>query len=176
MKLLAGQRLKLHDEDKFVRLKSGAAEVYAITHLKESFRQIFLMELPINGAAYPSLDEFERIDTQIYAVQDSELEILSFNEVAPSEQANLMRAWFQNLIKLPWLRLLADKGDDTLIKWREKNFLDDAQDLLEAFSENEGIFSMLLGVRFGQKINGLLCVLKRAVGTRKILSTRRLII
>ena len=148
MKLLAGQRLKLHDEDKFVRLKSGAAEVYAITHLKESFRQIFLMELPINGAAYPSLDEFERIDTQIYAVQDSELEILSFNEVAPSEQANLMRAWFQNLIKLPWLRLLADKGDDTLIKWREKNFLDDAQDLLEAFSENEGIFSMLLGVRF----------------------------
>ena len=63
MILLAGQRFKLHDEDKFVRLKSGAAEVYAVTHLKESFRQIFLMELPINGAAYPSLDEFERIDT-----------------------------------------------------------------------------------------------------------------
>ena len=60
MKLLAGQRFKLHDEDKFIRLKSGVAEVYAVTHLKESFRQIFLMELPINGAAYPSLDEFVR--------------------------------------------------------------------------------------------------------------------
>ena len=148
MKLLSGQRFKLHDEDKFVRLKSGAAEVYAVTRLKASFRQIFLMELPINGAAYPSLDEFEQIDIQIYAVQDSELEILSFNDIEPLEQADLMRAWFQNLIKLPWLRLLADKGDDTLIKWREKNFLDDAEDLLEAFSENEGIFSMLLGVRF----------------------------
>ena len=41
MKLLAGQRFKLHDEDKFIRLKSGVAEVYAVTHLKESFRQIF---------------------------------------------------------------------------------------------------------------------------------------
>ena len=94
MKLLAGQRFRLREENKFMRLKSGEAEVYAITHLKESFRQIFLMELPINGAAYPSLDEFEQIDIQIYAVQDSELEILSFNELEPLEQSKLMRAWF----------------------------------------------------------------------------------
>ena len=152
MKLLAGQRFKLQDEDKFVRLKSGAAEVYAVTQLKESFRQIFLMELPINGAAYPSLDEFERIDTQIYAVQDSELEILSFNEIEPSEQANLMRAWFQNLIKLSWLRLLADKGDDVLIHWVNGQVLrgseDDLEDLIDDFTENEQIFAMLLGMRF----------------------------
>ena len=152
MKLLAGQRFKLQDEDKFVCLKSGAAEVYAVTQLKESFRQIFLMELPINGAAYPSLDEFERIDTQIYAVQDSELEILSFNEIEPSEQANLMRAWFQNLIKLSWLRLLADKGDDVLIHWVNGQVLrgseDDLEDLIDDFTENEQIFAMLLGMRF----------------------------
>ncbi len=152
MILLAGQRFKLHDEDKFVRLKSGAAEVYAVTHLKESFRQIFLMELPINGAAYPSLDEFERIDTQIYAVKDSELEILSFDEIEPLEQANLMRAWFQNLIKLSWLRLLADKGDDVLINWVNGQVLrgseDDLETLIDDFTENEQIFAMLLGMRF----------------------------
>ncbi len=152
MKLLAGQRFKLHDENKFVRLKSGAAEVYAVTQLKESFRQIFLMELPINGAAYPSLDEFEQIDMQIYAVQDSELEILSFNEVSPLEQANLMRAWFQNLIKLPWLKLLADKGDDVLIPWINGQVLrgseNDLETLLDDFTENEQIFAMLLGMRF----------------------------
>ena len=152
MKLLAGQRLKLHDEDKFVRLKSGVAEVYAVTHLKESFRQIFLMELPINGAAYPSLDEFERIDTQIYAVQDSELEILSFDDIELSEQVKLMRSWFQNLIKLSWLRLLADKGDDVLMNWVNGQVLrgseDDLDALVDDFTENEQIFAMLLGMRF----------------------------
>ena len=81
MKLLAGQRYRLHTENQFVRLKSGVAEVYAVTQLKESFRQIFLMELAISEAAYPSLDEFEQIDIQIYAVQDSELEILSLDEI-----------------------------------------------------------------------------------------------
>jgi ATP-binding cassette subfamily C protein len=152
MKLLAGQRFKLHDEDKFIRLKSGAAEVYAVTHLKESFRQIFLMELPINGAAYPSLDEFEQIDIQIYAVQDSELEILSFKEIEPLEQVNLMRAWFKNLIKLSWLRLLADKGDEILIPWINGQVLrgseDDLDALIDDFTENEKIFAMLLGMRF----------------------------
>lgn len=152
MKLSAGQRFKLNDENKFVRLKSGEAEVYAVTHLKESFRQIFLMELPVNGAAYPSLDEFERIDTQIYAVQDSELEILSFNEIEPFEQVNLMRAWFQNLIKLQWLRLLADKGDDVLINWVNGKVLSgsesDLNALIDDFTENEQIFAMLLGMRF----------------------------
>ena len=152
MKLLAGQRFRLREENKFVRLKSGEAEVYAITHLKEAFRQIFLMELPINGAAYPSLDEFEQIDIQIYAVQDSELEILSFNELEPLEQSKLMRAWFQNLIKLPWLRLLADKGDEVLIPWVNGQVLrgseGDLEALIDDFTENEQIFAMLLGMRF----------------------------
>ena len=152
MKLLAGQRYRLHTENQFVRLKSGAAEVYAVTHLKESFRQIFLMELAISEAAYPSLDEFEQIDIQIYAVQDSELEILSFNEIEPLEQSKLMRTWFQNLIKLPWLRLLADKGDDILITWINGNILrgseDDSEALIDDFTENEQIFAMLLGMRF----------------------------
>ena len=152
MRLLAGQRFQLHAENQFVRLKSGAAEVYAMTHFEESFRQIFLMELPINAAAYPSLDEFEQIDIQIYAVQDSELEILSFDEVPTLEQASLMRAWFGNLIKLSWLRLLADKGDDVLTRWISGEVLHgsegDFETLIDDFTENEQIFAMLLGMRF----------------------------
>ena len=152
MKLLAGQRYRLRAENQFVRLQSGVAEVYAVTQLKESFRQIFLMELAISEAAYPSLDEFEQIDIQIYAVQDSELEVLSLDDLAPLEQANLMRTWFRNLIKLPWLRLIADKGDDVLIPWINGNVLrgseDDSESLLDDFTENEQIFAMLLGMRF----------------------------
>ena len=60
-----------------------------------------------------------------------------------------MQKWFGELIKISLLELLAEKGDDILIKWREKIFLDDAQNLLKIFRENEGILSMLIGVRFG---------------------------
>ena len=52
---------------------------------------------------------------------------------------------------LPFLRLLADKGDDTLATWLDGSFIGDAQDnqsLWEIFVDNEGIFSMMLGVRF----------------------------
>ena len=100
------------------------------------------------SAAFPSFDEFEQIEILLYAVEDSLIKVFAFNEVPPDELKILMQNWFSELIKLPWLELLADKGDDTLMKWRKKNFLDDVQDLLEAFRENEGIFSMLLGARF----------------------------
>ena len=146
--LLAGERFRLEDGARLAFVESGKIEVYAVTRSDGSFRQQFLVELNAGGAAFPSLDEFEQTETQIYAAEDSQIKILTFDEVPPDELRILMRLWFAELIKLSWLSLLADKGDDTLIKWREKNFLEDAEDLLEAFSENEGIFSMLLGVRF----------------------------
>ena len=107
-----------------------------------------MAELTAGSAAFPSFDEFEQIEILLYAVEDSRIKVFAFNEVPPDELKILMQNWFSELIKLPWLELLADKGDDTLMKWRKKNFLDDVQDLLEAFRENEGIFSMLLGARF----------------------------
>ena len=146
--LKAGERIRLEDGERLALVEAGKIEVYAVTRAEGSFRQQFLVELSAGGAAFPSLDEFEQTETQIYSVEDSELKILNFNEVQQDELRILMRRWFTELIKLSWLSLLADKGDDMLIKWREKNFLDDAEDLLEAFSEHEGIFSMLLGVRF----------------------------
>ena len=138
----------MEDDKIFALVVSGSIEVYAVTRAEGSFRQEFLAALTEGGAAFPTFDEFEQTFMQIYAVEDSQIKIFDFNEVSSDELKIFMRGWFGELIKLSWLALLADKGDDTLIKWREKNFLDDAQDLTEAFGENERIFSMLLGVRF----------------------------
>ena len=149
--LSAGQRFNLESGKGFALLKSGKIEVYAIMRGEGSFRQEFLTELSEGEAAFPALDEFEQIETIVYAVEDSEIEILQFENISAAELQNLMTNWLADLIKLSWLELLADKGDDTLIKWREKKVFDgdeDLQNLMKKFQDNEGIFSMLLGVRF----------------------------
>ena len=152
MNLTAGQRFRLKESSKFAYVKTGKIEVYAVTSKEESFRQIFLMELLPGGAAYPSFDEFEAIDIQIYAVEDSEIEILGLDAITFGEQFALMQAWFGNLIKLPWLRLMADKGDEVLQEWVDGSVLTGSEGSLENliadFTENEDIFAMLLGTRF----------------------------
>ena len=152
MKLIAGERFRLHDDNTYLKLVSGKLEAYAVTRKKQSFRQIFLTEVAPGQAAFPSMDEFEQIDVLVYAVEDSELTETSLSEVAPEELLPLMRQWFAALVSLPWLRLLADKGDEVLRKWADGSVLtgheQDRENLLEDFADNEGIFAMLLGVRF----------------------------
>ena len=58
MKLTAGQRFRLTDENKFVYVKSGFVETYAMTRDSQYFRQMFLLELFEGDAAYPILDNF----------------------------------------------------------------------------------------------------------------------
>ncbi|MBR4383704.1 MAG: hypothetical protein IKP64_09125, partial [Selenomonadaceae bacterium] len=109
--LTAGDRFVLEDGERFALVESGKVEVYAVTRADGSFRQQFLAELNSGGAAFPSLDEFGQTETQIHAVEDSRIQIFAFNEIAPEELKIFMRNWFAELIKLPWLSLLADKGD-----------------------------------------------------------------
>lgn len=147
--LSAGDRFKL--ESGLAKITSGKIEVYAIMSGEGSYRQEFLAEFEKNCAAFPAFDEFGQVETIIYAVENSELEILQFEEVSLEELKIFMQKWFAALIKLNWLEILAAKGDDTLITWREKDFFSECenlQSLTEKFRENEGIFSMLLGVRF----------------------------
>ena len=152
MKLIAGERFRLHDDNTYIKLVSGKLEAYAVTRKKQSFRQIFLTEVAPGQAAFPSMDEFEQIDVLVYAVEDSELTETSLSEIAPEELLPLMRQWFAALVSLPWLRLLADKGDEVLRKWADGSVLagheQDRENLLADFADNEGIFAMLLGVRF----------------------------
>ncbi len=146
--LMAGERVRLPDGELLALIESGKVEVYAVTREEGSFRQQFLVELAAGDAAFPTLDEFKQTETLIFAATDTQIKILTFDEVAPDTLKIFMRRWFTELIKLPWLRLLADKGDDVLIPWINGTVLDGDDDLIDAFRDNASIFSMLLGVRF----------------------------
>ena len=152
VRLAAGERFLLSNPDAFVRLVSGQAEVYAVTRNKSSFRRIFLIELAENEAAFPSLDEFNKIDILIYAKEDAELIEIPLDNVENSELVIIMRRWFQALMSVSWLQLIADRGDEMLLLWKDGNVFGETQDdrdaLMEEFAEHEGIFAMLLGARF----------------------------
>ena len=113
---------------------------------------MFLTELSPGEAAFPSLDEFDMVDVAAYAVEDAEFDLLPLSEGEPASLAPMMKLWFGRLVELPWLRLLADRGDEVLKTWADGSVLDgkaaDMETLSEAFAENESIFAMLLGVRF----------------------------
>lgn len=140
--------MRLENGEYLARILSGRVEVYVVTREEGSFRQQFLMEISAGEAAFPSFDEFEQVDTQLYAMDETEIEILPLDKLTAPELQRLMRGWFSELVKLPWIQLLADKGDDTLITWQNGTVLSDTENLIEDFRANEGIFSMLLGVRF----------------------------
>lgn len=151
MKLRAGQRYPLTNDTEFARLESGNCEIYAVTRRKISYRQEFLMEWQPGQAAFSAYDEFGYIDILIYAVEDSVIQITPVVDMEPAEFLPLMREWFQKMVALPWLKVLADRGDDMVIPWRRGNVLsehDDSAMLIKDFIANEQIFSMLLGVRF----------------------------
>ena len=152
MKLVAGQRFHLKNDNQFVKAISGKLEVYAVTRNTESFRQIFLTEMLVGDVAFPSLDEFEVIDFLVYAVEDSEIDLINIDALPVNGLRSLMRHWFYKLEELPWLRLLADLGDDVLLSWRSKSiFLSDdltIEELKAEFTDHEQTLAMLLGIKF----------------------------
>ena len=152
-RLLAGQRLRLRDENACMGIVSGKVEAYAVTSGEASFRQCFLTELAAGEAAFPAMDaDFEEVETELYATEDSVIESVPFGEAPTGWLLPRMRSWLGKLVALPWLRLMADKGDDILLSWRNGTVLEGSvsrEELVEAFRRNEQIFSMFLGVRFG---------------------------
>ena len=104
VKLSAGKRIELQDGNKFMRVVSGSVEAYAVTAGGVSFRQFYLMTLAEGDAAFPALDEFGEIKVVLSAVDDAELEELSFDGETPEQLKPLMKAWFKNLGEIPWLR------------------------------------------------------------------------
>ena len=173
MKLVAGKRFRIPDDNTYIEVVSGKVEVYAVTRKKISFRRIFLMELGPGRTAFPPMDEFEQIDILIHAVEDAELEPCPMAEADVSALRSQMKQWFASLLELSWLRLLADRGDDVLKHWENGNVPlgegDDRDALLERFGDNEGIFAMLLVVRFGAQDEKLsMRMEKRARQKRRI--------
>ncbi len=151
MILLAGQRYLLEDSASFIQVISGKIEAYAVTTDKASFRKLFLINIEAGQAAFPALDKFKRINVILYAVEDSEVEKIEFANCSVDNLKKLMSLWFKNLTNVTWIGSLADHGDDVLLTWRKGNVLEkinSAKDLLTSFTDNEQIFSMLLGVHF----------------------------
>lgn len=151
IRLQAGQRFKLTEENKFYRVTAGTLEAYAVTSGKLSFSQTFLFELEEGQGVFPAMDEFGQMDISVYAVTDAELEELSFDLAEFEQKRLLMRDWLARIVELPWLRLLADRGDDVLLAWRDGKVLDSCTDkisLWTKFCDQEAMFSMLLGIHF----------------------------
>ena len=150
MKLLAGQRYSLDDSASFIKLVSGKIEAYAVTADESSFRQSFLMNIEVGQAAFPAIDN-NRIKVVVYAVEDSEVEILQFDNESVKNLKVLMSLWLKNLTAIPWIGSLADHGDDVLLSWRKTNVLEKCntlEELVKCFADNEKIFAMLLDVNF----------------------------
>ncbi len=151
MQLKAGQRYQFNDEKKFALVISGKIEVYAVTLNSAKFRQMCLIELTAGAAVYPAFDDLGVMEIVIYAVDNSEIELLGFNEVSVENQIKLMRSWFSELLKLHWLKLLADRGDEMIIQWSGDSLFancETLESLYLEFLEHEQIFSMLTGAQF----------------------------
>jgi len=149
-KLAPGERYRMQIEDCFVLLTSGRVEAYAVACGKESFRQEYLMELKAGEAAFSSMDEFGAVEIVLYALTDAELEELS-GPASGQEHILLIHRWLMGLLTVPWLRLLADRGDDLLTAWQRETFLQDAtssDEFWEEFQRNMRIFSALCAARF----------------------------
>ena len=158
MQLLAGQRIILEGDDKFVRVMSGKVEVYAITRGKVSYRQFYLMGVDAGEAIFPAMDDFGELAILIYAVEDTQLLPGFFAQSEPENLSVLMKKWFASLEKISWMQLLADQGDEILISWRRGTILEDTSDLetlMAQFVDNEQILAMYLGVRFGSEATRL---------------------
>ncbi|SHK67256.1 NHLM bacteriocin system ABC transporter, ATP-binding protein [Selenomonas ruminantium] len=152
-KLYGGDRFLLAADDMAYEVVTGRVEAYAVTKGEKSFRQCYLLTLAPGQAAFPALDDFEQIEVQLYAVEDSVIRPLSLQADWDEKLRPLMKLWFRNLAKLPWLRQLAEQGDDTIGSWQRGTVMNSCAgpELLSAFGQNESIFAMLLGVRFGSE-------------------------
>lgn len=134
----------------------GMVEVYAKTGNIDSlsFRRIFLMELTQKSLAFPSMDDdFDEITIEVFATEDTVLHEVPLNAENEAKLRPNMKSFLFNLTSLSWISLIADKGDDTLISWRNKTVLDnnDSKNFVEEFCAQMQIFSMLLGVRLGSE-------------------------
>ena len=147
-KIFSGERFILKDENKFIKIANGSVEVYAITIGEDNFHQAFIMKCAAGAAVFPALDDFEVIQILMYATEDTEFEILDIKNLSAAQFENLALNWFGKMVELNWLKLLADKGDDTLRSWQDRTAFTGAEDIFDKFVENQQIFSTLMGIRF----------------------------
>lgn len=156
-KLLPGTRREIEEDGSLVRIVKGSVEVYAVATAAKSYRQIFLLELSAGELVFPAIDTFSMTKIFVYAKTEVLLETGPREFTGNLQPAGVeglrrtMQQWFRQLIELPWLKFLADRGDDMLMLWdREELFSAAATEaeLWEIFLQHQEILALLIGARF----------------------------
>ena len=146
IKLFSGSRFNLSDESRLAKIQSGAVEVYVVTKDTSDFHQEFIMMRTAGEVIFPAFDDFEIIEISLYALEDAEFELVPLKNISETELKNFASDWFSQLSKISWIKLLADKGDDTARAWQNGNIF--GNNIYNSVVENAQIFSTLAGLRF----------------------------
>lgn len=152
LNLYAGERHILSDGEKFLRVVSGTAEVYAVTKDRDKFHRALMTERGAGEAIFPAYDEFQQLDIVVYAATEVRLEEQAYAETAPALLQELMTDWLRRLATLPWVQTIADRGDEELQKWQSGLVFAAGDTSLESlaavFRRQAALFAMLQGMRF----------------------------
>jgi len=151
MRLTSGERQFLTSASSSWIVTEGRVEVYAVSGREDSWRQMFLGEFAEDGRIFPDAGEFGSVRFMVYAAENAELTEKSFDDDSFETLRAAMEEWLYTLSEVQWIRLLADRGDDVLVRWKKWTALsscDDKPSLEAEFADNVDILSMLLEVRF----------------------------
>lgn len=152
IKLASGSRMQI--KNVAYEITEGSVEVYATMDSNKNlpFRKIFLTELMSGCTAFPAKDsEFNEINMEIFSTSDATLREIPLTEENAEKLRPNMEHFLQAVANLSWLSLLADKGDDTVLSWKNRTVFYGEQNILERFNDAVQILSMLIGVRFGSE-------------------------
>ena len=153
LNLKQGERFRLTNENEYIILTEGMAEIYASSQEESSssYRQMFLMEMIAGEAAFPATTNFQFTSIFIYAVNDVTIEVYPLKLAKFESLRKHLREWFAHLQRVPFLNLIAKRGDDILQSWSTIDFLSEATDvdsLISAYEFNQEILTMLIGGQF----------------------------
>lgn len=154
IRLEQGERFYFEEQGILGIVVEGTAELYASTIDRNE--RMFLLARSSGKYFFGALDEFQDVELYLFAKSDMTLVLyqddmleLSMDLEAESLLSG-MREWFKALLKLPWIRFLAVRGDDFVAQWDKEDFLTglDKKTLWLTFLEHQNIFALLLSGQF----------------------------
>ncbi|MCL2009737.1 MAG: NHLP bacteriocin export ABC transporter permease/ATPase subunit [Synergistaceae bacterium] len=137
-------------KDKAFVVRSGSVEVYACTPKGlEDYHKLFLAQLGEGECFFSPVEVLSPLEFQIFAREDCEIDDADVEKLAGHELAALATEWFHALTDLQLIRYLIGLGDEsTLLKWESKTIFVPDEDVMDVFSYNQEILSMMIESTF----------------------------
>ncbi|MCL2011112.1 MAG: ATP-binding cassette domain-containing protein, partial [Synergistaceae bacterium] len=131
-------------------VKSGVAEVYACTpEDADTYHKLFLAQLGEGECFFSPAQALSTFEFQVFARADCVIEDRDVGEPDGRELAAKATEWFYKLTDLQMVRYLIGLGDEsTLQKWESKTIFDSDEDVIDAFSFNQEILSVMIESSF----------------------------